>query len=650
MTLKHLFKTSLLLLPAAGLLAAGCSDDETAGPVVPPVSPSEPFMEQDDVLFACDFQNINEVRELLKGYEFSGNTYSPTMQSLGFNAANPWLFQLRDGALTTNTFAGTSSSFSPAGTADAWLVTRAITLPDTSCVLTWKSESLTPGRQDGLKVFVSTTGGNPETDFPATPAWEIAEEESGPTENLDGEWVDHSLSLKAYGGQTVYIAFVNQSTDKSMICLDDICVKKPMAYEVSDKTAPLVASESIEIKGSIRATDRPITAFTVHYTTADSIVRSETFTNVNIQPGSEFDFAFSEKLTPAEQGRYVSYRLWANVEGCTNVGVTDSVASVAFVPETKAVLEEGTGMWCGYCPRGFVGLELMNEKYPDLFVGVSYHNGDILEIMSSTEFPSDVPGFPDAWLDRVHETDAYHGDDYSGYGFALDDVYLARSAEIAPASVDVTAEWADDAQQTINVTGTVTFIKDVTGVDYRMAYILVADDLHGEGQNWLQSNYFSGDTNYAESEGMDVFVNGGSSVAGLHYNDVAVLTSDIKGIAGSLPSDFKTAAPETCTYQFNVADAVNTSGENIIQDKSKLRVVAVLVDAATGEVLNSNKCNVGGQGGTGIAATLSQKGEIESVEYFDASGRRVSSPSNGLYIKSVKYSDGSVRTSKVVLK
>lgn len=356
----------------------------------------------------------------------------------------------------------------------------------------------------------------------------------------------------------------------------------------------------------------------------------------------------------AEVGGYPLTYTITRVNGVDNVNAAASATAtlnvMPFVPVHRPLLEEYTGMWCGYCPRGFVGLELMNEKYPDLFVGVSYHNGDILEIMSSTEFPSDVPGFPDAWLDRVHETDAYHGDDYSGYGFALDDVYLARSAEIAPASVDVTAEWADDAQQTINVTGTVTFIKDVTGVDYRLAYILVADGLHGEGEKWGQSNYFSGNTDYAESEGMDVFVNGGSTVYGLYYNDVAVLTSDIKGIAGSLPSDFKTAAPETCTYQFNVADAVNTSGENIIQDKSKLRVVAVLVDAATGEVLNSNKCNVGGQGGTGIAATLGQKGEIESVEYFDASGRRVSSPSNGLYIKSVKYSDGSVRTSKVVLK
>ena len=581
MTLKHLFKTSLLLLPAAGLLAAGCSDDETAGPVVPPVSPSEPFMEQDDVLFACDFQNINEVRELLTGYEFTGQTYSSTMQSLGFNAANPWLFQLRDGALTTNTFAGTSSSFSPAGTADAWLVTRAITLPDTSCVLTWKSESLTPGRQDGLKVFVSTTGGNPETDFPATPAWEIAEEESGPTENLDGEWVDHSLSLKAYGGQTVYIAFVNQSTDKSMICLDDICVKKPMAYEVSDKTAPLVASESIEIKGSIRATDRPITAFTVHYTTADSIVRSETFTNVNIQPGSEFDFAFSEKLTPAEQGRYVSYRLWANVEGCTNVGVTDSVASVAFVPETKAVLEEGTGMWCGWCPLGILAIEHIRATFGERAVCIAVHNKDVLtdaDYDSALRFNT----FPNGQVNRTGSgltpmTESYELEG-AGTFFTTMESALSRQAELQP---ELTA--ARHTGSAIEVTGTLRTAVAKTGQRLRVAYVVTEDSVTAEG---TQSNYLA-PYNYPV---FGRFGRGGelgqAYIVGMKYNEVArVIAPSYDGSADLLPATLEPGTDYALdfTIALDGVPAINPAYSH---------VAVLIIDDATGHILNADQIGV----------------------------------------------------------
>lgn len=356
----------------------------------------------------------------------------------------------------------------------------------------------------------------------------------------------------------------------------------------------------------------------------------------------------------AEVGTYPLTVTITKVNGEDNINGQASATArlnvLPFIPVHRPLLEEYTGMWCGYCPRGFVGLELMNEKYPDLFVGVSYHNSDVLEIMPADEFPNDVPGFPDAWLDRVHETDAYHGDNTASYDFHVDEVYLARAAEVAPAAVDVAAEWAGDDRETINVKASVTPVVDASGVDYRMAYILVADDLHGEGADWMQANYLSGSSSYAGSEGMEVFVNGGSSVSGLHYDDVAVLTSDIKGIEGSLPSEMGTGATETHEYRFNVADAVNTSGEPIIQDKSKLRVVAVLVDASTGEVLNSNKTAVADGGSVGIGEAVRQAGRVKSVAYYDASGRRVSSPSGGLYIKSVTYADGTVKTYKVVLK
>ena len=379
--------------------------------------------------------------------------------------------------------------------------------------------------------------------------------------------------------------------------------------------------------------------------------------------GPQYDGETSVALPlPAvtEIGSYPLTVTITKVNGTDNVNAaasaTATLSVLPFVPVHRPLLEVYTSMGCGYCPRALVGLELMNEKYPDLFVGLFYHSGGVLGAKNA-EWPTYIQGTPTAWLDRVRKTDAYHGDDQPyktpdnpDYGFNLDDVYLARAAEITPASVAVTADWADGSQQTIDVTGTVTFAKDVSGVDYRLAYILVADDLHGEGDDWRQSNYYRGDDRYAESEGMDMYVNGKSIVYGLHYNDVAVLSSDAEGIEGGLPSDFETGVAETCTYQFNVADAVNLEGQPMIQDKSKLRVVAVLVDADTGEVINSNKCNVGQGIGTGISAAETAKGGVKSIEYFDASGRRVTTPSGGLYIKSVRYADGTVKTSKVVLK
>lgn len=355
----------------------------------------------------------------------------------------------------------------------------------------------------------------------------------------------------------------------------------------------------------------------------------------------------------AEKGAYPLTITLTKVNDTENINpqttATTTLNAFSFIPVHRPLLEEYTGMWCGYCPRGFVGLELMNKYYPDLFVGVSYHNGDVLTTIPSSMYPSSVPGFPDAWLDRIKETDAYHGDDMT-YTFGIDKVYLARAAEMAPADIDIKADWSDGSQEVINVYATVKFAKAVNDEDYRLAYILLADSLHGETDDWAQSNYYSGDYYYADCEGMEPFINGGSYVSGLYYNDVFVMSSELKGIAGSLPATIGVDESISHSYQFDINGAVNTSGQPVIQDKANLRVVVLLLDAKTGEVLNTNKVKVGADTATGITKAEAAEGDIKSVSYYDASGRKVAIPTKGMYIRSVTYKNGNVKTMKYLKK
>jgi len=48
--------------------------------------------------------------------------------------------------------------------------------------------------------------------------------------------------------------------------------------------------------------------------------------------------------------------------------------------------------------------------------------------------------------------------------------------------------------------------------------------------------------------------------------------------------------------------------------------------------------------------TVDNSAEVAGVEFYTPDGRRVANPATGLYIRLVRYSDGSVKTSKVVLK
>ena len=309
------------------------------------------------------------------------------------------------------------------------------------------------------------------------------------------------------------------------------------------------------------------------------------------------------------------------------------------LPKHRAVLEEYTGTWCGYCPRGFVGLEEMNRLYPDDFIGISYHNGDPMEITSN--FPSPVEGFPDAWLDRVNQTDAFSGD--SQYGtFGIDKAWERRCEVFAPASIDIKTQWTDNDH--LQATAHTTFPIDSEACPYELSFVLIQDGMTGTDSGWNQSNYYNGQSGWPAS--MDQFTQGKSSVSGLVFNDVIVARSSVAGISGSLQAPIEADVAQSYSYTFDMNTVVNTSKENIIQDKNLLRVVVLLIDTRTGEIANANKCTAGHN--TGIdATTLSRDASVESVSYYNLQGQLVGSPQHGIFVRSEKLSNGKVITRKI---
>jgi thiol-disulfide isomerase/thioredoxin len=340
-----------------------------------------------------------------------------------------------------------------------------------------------------------------------------------------------------------------------------------------------------------------------------------------------------------------------NLEGKT---ASTKISYYSFVPVHRSIEEEYTGTWCGWCPRGFAALEHMSAKYPD-FIGIAYHYGDAMQVTST--FPNTVSGYPGAWFDRKESGDPFYGVNEVG-AFPVEQEWLDRCNEFTPVALDVTAAYQSGESNLIDVTATATFAADMNDLNYKLTYILIADDLYGEGSDWIQSNYHA---SYYTSESvlsqtgvqeLADFCAGGkygqSSVAGLHFNDVAIIANNQKGIANSIPSSVKNLESVNHTYQFDVTKANNLDGVNLVQNRSKLRVVALLLDANTGYVINGARADVTGD--TTGAASAIINGQVVSSEYYDLSGRRVITPSNGIYVKRVAYSDGTVKTSKVTVR
>lgn len=294
------------------------------------------------------------------------------------------------------------------------------------------------------------------------------------------------------------------------------------------------------------------------------------------------------------------------------------------LPKKRTLLEEYTGTWCGYCPRGYVGLEKLAELYPDDYVLVSYHNGDDMEIMSSYSFPSPVEGFPDAWMDRDVEVDAYYGINYGKKDLGIADDLAERNKQFGQADINISAEKADD-QSTVNIATEVTFPYDLTNGKYAVEYIVTADGL--TDATWGQSNnYADGSMGYPKY--MDVFTKGESTVYGLVFNDVAVLTSEQSGGSNNTITTASADVPVKLQYSLNLANALNTSRQPVIQDVNKVKIVALLIDSATGKVVNANKVKLGET--TGI---VNVKGSQDTkATIYDLMGRRISQPAKGLYI------------------
>ncbi len=350
----------------------------------------------------------------------------------------------------------------------------------------------------------------------------------------------------------------------------------------------------------------------------------------------------------ADKGTYpVKLKLTGiNGKACGD-GTTRDVVLKIYGRDTKhcAVLEEYTGTWCGYCPRGLVGLEVMARLYPDRFIGLSYHNSDPMCITELAQnYPSNISGYPASFLDRKYETDAYFG--YSLSHFGIDEAWQTVCKEYSPVSVSVEAAFNADARR-IESKATVASVDPERTIGCKVEYVLLADSLHGDGKTWIQSNYYGGmagvERDYPEPE-FAKFYND-ENVAGLKFPDVVAYSTYFTNEQQPLPETLVEDQDYETSFTFDLDAALNYVGDPIVQDKRNLRVVALVI-SSNGEILNAAQCKVNTDA---IIAGISSAGHNTSTEggrkaIYTLSGMHVNELTSGVNV--IRTTDG--KTKKVV--
>ena len=335
----------------------------------------------------------------------------------------------------------------------------------------------------------------------------------------------------------------------------------------------------------------------------------------------------------AEYRKYKKTFTITQVDGNPNTASNNSSTGFLITLKEKhtatPVIEEFTGTWCQWCPRGTVGMEKVHETYGDQVVQIAIHssNNDPMEIDAyKTIVSAYCDGFPSSMIDRMYASDPSFSE--------LKRVLAVSLNRVAPAAIELSAAWESKDQKKVVFNTNTRFSYNDDSGQYGIAFVLVEDGLKGTGSNWAQKNAYSGNG----TGDMAWWGSQGTSVSGLEYNHVAVAGWSVRnGVTGSVNSNIDANVEQKYTYTGSI------SGNTLIQDKTKLKAVALLIDKTNGRIVNAAQCAIDDYE-TGIQVPGAMGNGVDAT--YDLSGRKLSTSQKGINI--IRMNDGTVK--KVLVK
>ncbi|MBR9920384.1 MAG: Omp28-related outer membrane protein [Bacteroidetes bacterium] len=306
---------------------------------------------------------------------------------------------------------------------------------------------------------------------------------------------------------------------------------------------------------------------------------TENLTGLSIAPGASADYTHSTPVTVSEAVKYVIDITAENVNGTDDPDMSNndaslSVSGISFVPAKKVVAEEATGTWCGWCPRGFVFMEQLEDEHGDDFIGLGVHNGDPMAVTAYdnglTSFPG-FTGFPSVVFERAEVIDP------SAMPAAYDN-YITRTVPVA-ATVSV-ADF-DAGTRELSINAKATFATEMAASDYNLVIVLEENGVTGTGSGYNQANYYAGGG--AGTMGGWETLPDVVPAADMVYDDVARdILNGWNGYAGTED----VVADQTVVWE-------GTYDVPAEWDETNLYVVFFVVDATNGQILNADDKLVG---------------------------------------------------------
>jgi hypothetical protein len=391
-------------------------------------------------------------------------------------------------------------------------------------------------------------------------------------------WTNGFVDLSSYTtSATVQVCFRHNDGGEwaDGFGIDDVSVEELPANEVVVNSVSLTpyGQLSTNYTLSINVTNLgydPITSLEVNWN--DGTDHITTIGSLNILPGATANVNHPTAVnyaTVVEKNMAVSVsQVNGAVDDLTNNDGSTIFHTVSSLVQHNVLIEEGTGTWCGWCPRGAVAMAYMTATYPSDFVGIAVHNGDPMTV-SAYDAAANFSGFPGCNVERTLL-------DQSVSQAAFESYYNARKVLVVPASVNVTNTW-NYSTRAISATVTAHFVTTFAAANYRLAIVVVEDDVTGTASGYNQTNYYAGGANGP----MGGYESLPSPVpaAQMVYDHVGrALLGGYNGQAGSVPAVINDLDDIQYTFNYTLPAGY---------DETQTKLVGLLIDQSSGAVINA---------------------------------------------------------------
>lgn len=167
-------------------------------------------------------------------------------------------------------------------------------------------------------------------------------------------------------------------------------------------------------------------------------------------------------------------------EPCNN-NITFVLTAVKPAEFRAVLVEEGTGPWCQWCPRGAVFMDRYAHNYEKLFIPIAVHNGNT-NPMRITQYDSFMafPAYPNCKVNRSLVVDPS----------VTENPFLREIVKPAQVKIETGAEYNATTSELL-VSTNIEFLEDISGA-FNVNLVLTEDGVTGTSAAYNQANAYAG--------------------------------------------------------------------------------------------------------------------------------------------------------------